>query len=155
MDPEPRAPPGFDWVAERQVGAMGMPWPEDYAALRALGVTALLSLSERVPHGAEGAGLELLHLPVRDYHAPTGGQLDAAVEFIERTLGRGGACTVHCGAGLGRTGTVLAAWLVRRGRAPDEAIREVRALRPGSVETPEQEQAVAAYARSMRGRTGP
>jgi atypical dual specificity phosphatase len=46
---------------------------------------------------------------------------------------------------------VLAAYLVRRGRTGAEAIAEVRARRPGSIETPDQEAAVAAYERALRG----
>ena len=58
---------------------------------------------------------------------------------------------VHCGAGLGRSGTVAAAFLVREGMEPGAAIERVRALRPFSVETEEQETAVEAYARRLRG----
>jgi len=140
----------FDWIVEGQVAAMASPWPEDVPELRRLGITAVLSLTSRAPPAVAEAGFESLALPVRDFHAPTPGQLDAAVEFIERTVAKGGACAVHCGAGLGRTGTVVAAWLVRRGREPRGAIAEVRRRRPGSVETAEQEAAVAAFARRWK-----
>jgi len=58
---------------------------------------------------------------------------------------------VSCYAGIGRTGTVLACYLVHRGEEPAEAIIRVRRLRPGSIETPEQETAVRQYAAWVHG----
>jgi len=141
----------FDWIVEGQVAAMAMPWPEDLEELRRRGITAVLSLTDRAPPEIEAAGFAFLALPVRDFHAPTSAQLDAAVEFIERAVNSGGACAVHCGAGLGRTGTVAAAWLVRRGRGAGAAIAEVRRRRPGSIETKEQEAAVTEFERKAAG----
>ena len=54
---------------------------------------------------------------------------------------------VHCGAGLGRTGVVLAAYFVARGASAQNAIGKVRRLRPGSIETDEQADAVVEFAR--------
>jgi protein-tyrosine phosphatase len=51
---------------------------------------------------------------------------------------------------LGRTGTVLACYLVRRGLSADEALARVRAARPGAVETRAQEAAVRTYAQHHR-----
>lgn len=53
------------------------------------------------------------------------------------------AVGVHCALGFGRTGTMLACYLVKeRGLAAGDAIAEIRRLRPGSIETYEQEKAV-------------
>lgn len=144
----------FDWIVKGQVGAMSMPWPDEAQELRQLGITAVLSLAQGAPSNFEQAGIEHLVLPIRDFHPPSPAQLEAAVEFVELAVGSGGACAVHCQAGLGRTGTVIAAWLVRRGRTPREAIAEVRRVRPGSVETRAQEESVAAYAEALARRTG-
>ena len=57
---------------------------------------------------------------------------------------------VHCGAGLGRTGVVLAAYLVATGMTAANAIARVRRLRPHSIETDEQAEAVEWYARRQR-----
>jgi atypical dual specificity phosphatase len=57
---------------------------------------------------------------------------------------------VHCGAGLGRTGTLLACYLVSTGLRPDQAIARVRCVRPGSVETRAQEAAVEAFGQRAR-----
>jgi protein-tyrosine phosphatase len=68
------------------------------------------------------------------------------VAVIDDALSRGVRVAVHCGAGLGRSGTLLAAYLVSQGAAPDAAIADVRAARPGSIETDEQEAAVHYFA---------
>lgn len=137
------------WIVERQVAAMAMPWPEDVATLPRLGIEGVLSLTEYVPEGLPAPGLEHLHVPVRDFTAPSPAQLAEAVAFMDEVLRGGGAVAVHCGAGLGRTGTVIAAWFVRQGWKPGDAIREVRRRRPGSVETGEQEAAVARFAQTL------
>ena len=143
----------FDWIVPGAVAAMARPWPEDLPWLREVGVRAVLSLSERVPEGFPSQGLAHLHLPVRDFAPPTQEQLARAVEFIREALDSAKPCAVHCGAGRGRTGTVVAAWLVSRGLTASEAIAEVRRRRPGSVETEEHEESVALFARAL-GRAG-
>ncbi|NWR95671.1 DUS23 phosphatase, partial [Furnarius figulus] len=53
--------------------------------------------------------------------------------------------------GHGRTGTLLGCYLAKVGHlSGSEAIREIRRLRPGSIETPEQEQAVIRFCQSLR-----
>ncbi|HEY8291525.1 MAG TPA: dual specificity protein phosphatase family protein, partial [Thermomicrobiales bacterium] len=113
------------------------------------GIDALLSLTETpldrdrlVRHG-----LDVLHLPVDDLHAPTPAQLHYALAFIDRQQALGHAVAVHCLMGQGRTGTVLAAHRIRAGSAPDTAIAELRALSPGAIGSPEQEAALASFAR--------
>lgn len=139
----------LSWIVEHQVAAMAMPWPEDVAGLPQMGIAGVLSLSEYVPEGLPAEGLAHCHVPVRDFSPPTQAQLAECVAFMDDVLRDGGAVAVHCGAGLGRTGTVIAAWFVRHGRKPADAIREVRRRRPGSIETPEQEQAIVRFAATM------
>jgi len=52
---------------------------------------------------------------------------------------------VHCHAGIGRTGTILAAYLISQGKTARDALRELRVMRPGSVETSEQEDVLISY----------
>jgi atypical dual specificity phosphatase len=115
------------------------------------GVGLLINLHEK-PHPPERMQrhrMTELHLPVPDFTPPTLEQLERGVNAIEMAIDSGTRVAVHCGAGLGRTGTLLACYLVRRGLAADEAIARVRAIRPGSVETPAQEAAVHAFERRI------
>lgn len=62
---------------------------------------------------------------------------------------------VHCRGGLGRAGTVAAALLIELGETPREALRKVRAARPGAVETRGQERYIAAYKRMFDPKASP
>ncbi|MFQ5843913.1 MAG: dual specificity protein phosphatase family protein [Planctomycetota bacterium] len=137
-------PANFSWLVPDRVAGMACPMPDDWERLRRAGVTALVSLTLSAPRNLDG--FRLLHLPVPDMGTPTVRQIRFAAEFIREVVAGGGCVAVHCGAGMGRTGTILAGVLVADGVEPGEAIRRVRDLRPGSLETGEQEQAVHDYA---------
>lgn len=92
-------------------------------------------------------GFDYLHLPVEDFTAPDLNQIERAMEFILHQNSLGHAVLVHCQAGIGRTGTILACFLVTQGMEPNPAIQTVRDLRPGSLEVYTQEYAVHQFAR--------
>jgi atypical dual specificity phosphatase len=135
----------FSWLVEGKVAGMARPGPDDAPLLRLLGVTAVLSLTVRPAEGLQG--FRVCHVPVVDMEAPSLEDLERSVLFLEEVVASGGRAVVHCAAGIGRTGTVLAAFLVAGGATADEAIAAVREGRPGSIETPEQEWAVRAFER--------
>lgn len=146
-------PPGFSWVDQPHLAALAAPGgPDDLDWLRRHGIEVLVSLTENpLPrHWVNDAGLLVVNVPVPDMEAPADRQLDHLVETIRRANASKMGVAVHCGAGLGRTGTVLAAYFVARGMSPRQALDKVRDLRPGSVETVEQEQAVERFAARAR-----
>jgi atypical dual specificity phosphatase len=115
-------------------------------------VSLLVNMHEKPdePELLSRLGAETLHLPVPGSCAPTQEQLDTGVLAITEALDRDARVAVHCGAGLGRAGTLLAAYLVSQGYSAEEAMQQVRAKRPGSIETLEQEQAVHDFERRRR-----
>lgn len=110
---------------------------EQLARLRRLGYGAVLTLTEQPLDSAAlaAAGLEGLHLPIADSAAPTRSQADQAVEFVSECNHRGKAVFVHCFAGYGRTGVMLAAILIGKGNTVADSVARVRKLRPGSIES--------------------
>lgn len=118
----------------------------EFAAGQKIG--ALVSLTESVLEEAEvsASGLEYLHLPVADMAAPAVEDCRRFVDFVAERNERGVAVLVHCVAGRGRTGTMLACFFVGEGCSPLESLERVRRLRPGSVETEAQEAVVFEYA---------
>ena len=89
----------------------------------------------------------VFHVPIEDMEAPTQDQLEKCVNAINKAHEQDLGVVVHCGAGLGRTGVVLAAYLVNKGQTAQNAMARVRRLRPGSIETDEQADAVVEFAR--------
>jgi atypical dual specificity phosphatase len=113
-------------------------------------VGVLVNLHER-PHDPvrlKRHGLTEIYLPLRDFAAPSPEQIERGVAAIVGARDAGETVAVHCGGGFGRTGTLLACYLIHRhGSDAAGAIRRVRRARPGSVETGEQVEAVEAFAR--------
>ena len=150
-------PRNFSYVLPNKLAGCAKPgaWGDprsDLAGLCREGVGAVVSLTEE-PLDSDAlreVGLRALHLPIPDFDSPTRRQIREFVAFVDSSFEEGLAVAVHCGAGVGRTGTMLACYLVHLGMEPDDAILTVRDKRPGSIETPGQEKTVRDFYNSRR-----
>ena len=147
---------GFSFVDDL---AAGMPRPGSRVALEVdlgflaeqdLALLVSLTVDPIDPHQLRSFGLDAMHLPIEDFHAPTLEQQHALVDELARRAEAGEKVGVHCTAGLGRTGTMLATWFVAGGMDAATAIDTIRQLRPGSIETAEQERSVVDFELSLR-----
>jgi atypical dual specificity phosphatase len=86
--------------------------------------------------------------------APTLDQIADACDIIENAIAGGGRVLVHCNAGIGRTGTILACFLAHQGVAPEAAVQRIRTERPLSLETKDQVIVVNQYYEWKQGANG-
>ena len=137
MGAVPKIPITNFTVVDDHVWRGAAPGARGYESLAAEGVTTIVDLRAeddiRVDENALGElGLTRFHLPLRDGQAPSVDLVDRFLEIVEQSEGR---VYVHCGAGVGRTGTMAAAYLVEReGATSAEALRRNLAVGPPSLE---------------------
>ncbi len=155
----PSAPRHFYWLIPGKLAGTPRPGIIDVAAddlkrLASIGVTLLVCLEEQRPIPDEQLaehGLRCLHVPMVDMQPPT---LETASTFcaqVAEALAQGEVIAAHCLAGLGRTGTALALYLVSHGVSSLEAIDTIRALRPWSIQTAEQADFISRFERNLHG----
>ncbi|MFI2433837.1 dual specificity protein phosphatase family protein [Streptomyces sp. NPDC018693] len=113
------------------------PSPAGYQTLDELGFSTVVDLRAEKLTAAqlaapEKAGLDVVRMPIRDGQTPTPEQVK---RFQEVVANASGPVFVHCGAGVGRTGAVVASYLVQTGEeSPTSAVRRNLAVGPPSVE---------------------
>jgi atypical dual specificity phosphatase len=146
------------WVLDDALGGMGRPGllrdeEEDFAAMAQASLTWVVSLTEEPLPAARlrEFGLQGRHFPIPDMGVPGIGPTAGLCAEIVRWMASGERVVVHCHAGLGRTGTILAATLVWIGRSAEEAIAEVRAQNPRFIQSTAQLDFVRRFADTCGG----
>ncbi|MGR3219833.1 MAG: dual specificity protein phosphatase 23 [Candidatus Anammoxibacter sp.] len=143
-------PRNFSWLIKDEIAGMAKPASlvNNFEFLKSNNIDAIVSLTEKNLQLSiiNEFGFEYIHLPVVDFTVPTFEQIDKFVSFSKRLRLNEKTFVVHCDGGMGRTGTILAIYLVSsKGFSAKEAISEVRKRRPGSIETKEQEDIIFKY----------
>jgi len=138
-------PRGFLWLIKGKLAGTPLPgvfFDEDYdlKALQRVGITHLISTTQKPvafsklkPFGIKGNSF-----PIKDMGTPTLAQAIEVCEYIDHAINDNGIVAVHCRAGLGRTGTILALYLIWKNSDSLNALEKVRTIEPRWVQSEQQ-----------------
>ncbi len=143
-----RKPSNFSFINEHVAGSAYISNKEEVNWIYMKGIRVAISLvplSKSIRERMRELEIENYIFEVEEFTAPPIETLAQIVNLIWSKIGEGKRTLVHCLAGCGRTGTVLAAYLISKGMMPDDAIKQLRDLRPCSIETQQQYNAIWFY----------
>jgi protein-tyrosine phosphatase len=140
--------------------------PDPEAALRQVGATGAVCLNEASELTARYPGYvrwlqanhptRALWWPIPDLHAPDLEQAVSMLEELHRRLASGQSLLMHCGAGIGRAGTMAAGVLITMGLTLPDAVAHVGAHRPmGGPEVGVQTELLEALVAHIGATSGP
>ena len=153
-------PTNFSWVIEGKLAGSGMPMNySQFLWVVTHGVKAIVTVRE-VPlpskwfSNGNGDDVDYFHLRVEDYSAPSLEEIDNTIDYIQQQISKNKPVMVHCAAGRGRTGTILAAYLIKKENVTaNQAIKKIRSIRPGSIQSNQQEMALYMYEKYLNSKT--
>jgi len=120
------------WVTKNlAVGHAPMSY-EELDSLKEQGIGAIVNLCGEFSdlHEIErNAGFEVFFLPIPDETAPKMEAMEKGLEWLDEAIYLGKKVLVHCHHGIGRTGTFVTAYLLRRGYGLKKAGKLLKATR--------------------------
>ena len=142
-----KKPTNFSWFIDEKLAGCGMPTTYDEVDwVVKQGIKSIITMTENALPETWIQDIKYLHVPTEDLNAPDMDKIDDAVDFIHQRINDKEPVMVHCAAGIGRTGTILACYLIKyRKYSAKNAIEKVRKERPGSVQSERQEFVVGLY----------
>ncbi len=137
-------PDNFSWLIAEKLAGSAIPtsfdeikWAIDE------GVKSIVTIREEPLDEDWIKDVNYLHIHSNDMGVPEFDDLTRAVDFIHERITNNEPVMVHCLAGLGRTGTILACYLIKYQKlSADDSIQKVRESRPGSIQSFSQEEII-------------
>ena len=145
-------PDRFSWLIENKLAGSAIPTSIDEVKwLLEQGVKSIVTVREEPLDESWMKDVNYLHVVSNDMDVPEFDDLIHAIDFIHRRITNNEPVLVHCLAGMGRTGTVLACYLVKyQNMSADEATQKVREERSGSIQSYPQEEIIFRFEKSLR-----
>ena len=142
----------FSWLIESKLAGSSIPTSIDEVQwVIEQGVKSIVTVREDPLDDDWVKDVNYLHVYSNDMSVPEFDDLVSAIDFIHSRITNNEPVMVHCLAGLGRTGTLLACYLVKYQKmSADDAIQKVREERPGSIQSYPQEEMIFQFAKSLQ-----
>ena len=145
-------PDKFSWLIKSKLAGSGIPtsinevqWVLDQ------GIKSVVTIREEPLDESWTRDINYLHVLSNDMGVPEFNDLIHAVDFIHRRITSNEPVLVHCLAGMGRTGVILACYLVKyQNMSADEATQKVRKERPGSIQSYPQEEIIFRFEKFLQ-----
>jgi len=147
-----KKPTNFSWLIEDKLAGSGIPTSSDeFDWILKQGVTSIVTMTENALPEEWVSDIGYLHVPTPDFTAPDMDKIDTTVDFIHEKISNDQSVMVHCAAGMGRAGTILACYFVKyQKHTAKDAIIKIRKERPGSIQSEVQELAITFYEKHVR-----
>ena len=145
-------PDKFSWLIENKLAGSGIPTSIDEVQwVIKQGVKSIVTIREESLDESWIKDVNYLHVLSNDMSVPEFDDLVHAVDFIHSRITNNEPVLVHCLAGMGRTGVILACYLVKYQKmSASEATEKVREERPGSIQSHPQEEIIFRFEKSLK-----
>jgi len=144
-------PDNFSWLIPEKLAGSAIPTSfEEIKWALDEGVKSIVTVREEPLDDDWTNDIRYLHIYSNDMGVPEFDDLIKAVDFIHQRITNNEPVMVHCLAGLGRTGTILACYLIKYQKlSADDSIQKVRESRPGSIQSFPQEEIIFQFEKSF------
>ena len=145
-------PDKFSWLIENKLAGSAIPTSIDEVQwMIKQGVKSIVTIREESLDESWIKDVNYLHVLSNDMGVPEFDDLVHAVDFIHSRITNNEPVLVHCLAGMGRTGVILACYLVKYQKmSASEATEKVREERPGSIQSYPQEEIIFRFEKSLK-----
>ena len=145
-------PDNFSWIIDKKLAGSAIPTSkEEIDWIKQEGVKSIVTIREEPLEDEWIKDINYLHVHSNDMGIPEFSDLVNSVDFIHQRITNDEPVMVHCLAGLGRTGTILACYLIKyEDMTADDAIEKVRRERHGSIQSFSQEEIIFRFEKFVR-----
>jgi len=145
-------PDNFSWLIDGKLAGSAIPTSkEEIEWAKEEGVKSVVTIREEPLDNEWVKDLNYLHVMSDDMGIPEFSDLVNSIDFIHQRITDNEPVMVHCLAGLGRTGTILACYMIKyENMSADDAIQKIREERHGSIQSFSQEEIIFRFEEFVR-----